>query len=59
MSKTKIEKCIAAFLFIAVVIAFSYAEEESKKIQKLYTTIKLHNNTPMAKKPASVSQTNQ
>ncbi|ANE50491.1 hypothetical protein [Flavisolibacter tropicus] len=57
MTKSQLEKYIAAFLFIAVVIAFSYAEKESKKIQVLYTATKLHNNTPLAIKPNAVSQT--
>jgi hypothetical protein len=59
MTKTRLEKYIAIFLFIAVVIAFSFAEEESKKIQKLYTTVKPHNNIPLALKSTSFSKTNQ
>jgi len=37
MKRTQLEKYIAVFLFVAVLVAFSYAEEESKKIRKLYT----------------------
>ena len=57
MTKSQLEKYIAAFLFIAVVIAFSYAEKESKKIQGLYTATKLQNKTPLAIKPNAASPT--
>lgn len=56
MTKSQLEKYIAAFLFIAVVIAFSFAEQESKKIQKLYTETKPQNTSPLALKPTSISQ---
>ena len=37
MKQARLEKNIVIVLFIAVLIAFSFAEQESKKIQKLYT----------------------
>jgi hypothetical protein len=55
MNKSQLERSIAIFLFITVLIAFSYAEEESKKIQKLYTTKSPQNSTPQAIKIALVS----
>jgi hypothetical protein len=50
MTKTRFERYFAVLLFVAVVIAFSFAEKESKKIQPLYTTTP-QGNSPMAIKP--------
>lgn len=50
MTKTRFERYFAVLLFVAVVIAFSLAEKESKKIQQLYTT-RPHGSTPLAIKP--------
>ena len=37
MKQARLEKNMVVVLFIAVLIAFSFAEQESKKIRKLYT----------------------
>jgi hypothetical protein len=37
MKQARLEKNMVVVLFIAVLVAFSFAEQESKKIQKLYT----------------------
>lgn len=54
MNKTQLETNIAIFLFIAVLVAFSFAEEESKKLQKLYTTNKPKSDSPLAIKPVKL-----
>ena len=59
MKKAILEKNIVALLFILVLITFSFAERDSKKLKQLYTQIgetggkaylaKLPNNTPILK----------
>lgn len=57
MKRTQLEQYIAIFLFIAVLLFFSYAEEESKKIRKLYTKETPAKETRLALKPAHVPNT--
>jgi hypothetical protein len=52
MKQAQLERYIALFLFVTVLIAFSYAEEESKKIQKLYTKDTPAKDTQIALKVA-------
>lgn len=37
MKRAKVERSIVAVLFIAVLITFSFAQRDSKKIDQLYT----------------------
>jgi len=53
MKQTQLERNIAVFLFVAVLIAFSYAEEESKKIRTLYTKANPTKDTQVASKTPS------
>lgn len=57
MNQAQLERYIAVFLFVAVLIAFSYAEEESKKIRKLYTKDTPAKDTRIALKAASTLYT--
>jgi hypothetical protein len=41
MSKKSIERSTIALLFTLVLIVFSLAEKDSKKLEKLYTTTQL------------------
>jgi hypothetical protein len=60
MSKKGIERNIAALLFVLVLIVFSFAERDSKKLVRLYTTAQLYKKTPFflsevaARTPAQV-----
>ena len=53
MKQARLEKGIVVFLFIAVLVAFSFAEQESKKIQKLYTGAHQKVSPLLALKPLS------
>lgn len=53
MKQTQLERNIAVFLFVAVLIAFSYAEEESKKIRTLYTKVNPTKDAQVASKTPS------
>jgi len=39
MNKSKAEKKLVVVLFIAVLVTFSLAERDSKKLNKLYTAV--------------------
>ena len=52
MNKSQLEQYIAAFLFLAVLVAFSYAEKESRKIQELYKVGSAQIDSPKVKKMA-------
>ena len=39
MNKSKAEKKIVVVLFVAVLVAFSFADRDSKKLDKLYTAV--------------------
>jgi len=54
MTRNQVERIIAVFLFVAVLIAFSYADEESKKIRKLYTTSAPVKDTRLAFKTSTL-----
>jgi hypothetical protein len=41
MTKKGIERNLVALLFVLVLIVFSFAERDSKKIERLYTTAQL------------------
>ncbi|HYO22700.1 MAG TPA: hypothetical protein VER36_09865 [Flavisolibacter sp.] len=41
MNKRKTERNIIALLFVLVLVAFSFAERDSRKLEKLYTTAQL------------------
>lgn len=41
MNKKGIERNIVVLLFVLVLIVFSFAERDSKKIERLYTTAQL------------------
>jgi len=41
MIKKRIERNIVVLLFVLVLIIFSFAERDSKKLEKLYTTAQL------------------
>ena len=41
MSKKGIERNTAAVLFVLVLVVFSFAERDSKKLERLYTTAQL------------------
>ena len=41
MNKKKIERTIVAFLFVLVLVVFSFAERDSKKLEKIYNTAQL------------------
>ena len=56
MNKKGIERNIAALLFVLVLIVFSFAERDSKKLERLYTTAQLlKKNTPLASEVAAQS----
>ncbi len=39
MNRTIVERNLVALLFVAVLITFSFAERDSKKLDKLYTKV--------------------
>ena len=41
MNKKGIERNLVVLLFVLVLVVFSFAERDSKKIEKLYTTAQL------------------
>ena len=41
MNKREIERNIVVLLFILVLVVFSFAERDSKKLEKIYTTTQL------------------
>lgn len=41
MNKKGLERNIAVFLFVLVLVAFSFAERDSKKLERLYTSAQL------------------
>ena len=41
MNKKKIERNIVVFLFILVLVVFSFAERDTKKLERLYHTAQL------------------
>lgn len=41
MNKRGIEKNIVILLFVLVLVVFSFAERDSKKLERLYTTAQL------------------
>lgn len=45
MNKKGIERGIVVFLFVLVLVVFSLAERDSKKIERLYTTAQLLKNS--------------
>lgn len=45
MKKSVVERNFAALLFVVVLITFSFAERDSKKIEKIYTTTALIKKT--------------
>jgi hypothetical protein len=51
MNKKVLERNTAALLFVLVLVVFSFAERDSKKLQRLYTTSQL-----LKKKPAFLSE---
>lgn len=51
MTKRRFEKNLVAALFVLVLIAFSFAERDSKKMERLYTTAKALKKS----KPADVA----
>lgn len=55
MKQTQLERYIALFLFAATLIFFSYAEEESKKIKKLYTKTPPNSHARIALKTPAIS----
>lgn len=46
MNKKGIERNIIALLFILVLVAFSFAQRDSEKLEKLYTTAHLLKKSP-------------
>ncbi|HZH63359.1 MAG TPA: hypothetical protein VEY10_00615 [Flavisolibacter sp.] len=46
MNKQEIEKKFAVLLFALVLIIFSLAERDSKKLERLYTTAQLLKKSP-------------
>ncbi len=56
MTKQGLERGLVAFLFVMVLVVFSFAERDSKKIERLYTTAQALKKTsssssPVASKP--------
>ena len=45
MNKKGIERNLVVLLFVLVLIVFSFAERDSKKIERLYTTAQLLKNS--------------
>lgn len=41
MNKKGLERNIAVLLFVLVLVVFSFAERDSKKLERLYTTAQL------------------
>lgn len=41
MNKKKIERTIVVFLFMLVLVVFSFAERDSKKLERIYNTVHL------------------
>ena len=41
MNKKGLERNLAVFLFVLVLIVFSFAERDSKKLERLYTATQL------------------
>jgi Tfp pilus assembly protein PilO len=39
MEKAKVERIVVVFLFVLVLVVFSFAERDSKKLDKLYTNV--------------------
>lgn len=39
MEKAKVERIAVVFLFVLVLVVFSFAERDSKKLDKLYTHV--------------------
>ena len=39
MEKAKVERIAVVFLFVLVLVVFSFAERDSKKLDKLYTNV--------------------
>ena len=39
MEKAKVERIVVVFLFVMVLVVFSFAERDSKKLDKLYTNV--------------------
>ena len=56
MSKKRFEKYLVALLFVMVLVVFSFAERDSKKLERLYTTahqLKKAKPTDVASGPVS------
>jgi hypothetical protein len=53
MTKKGLERGLVAFLFVMVFVVFSFAERDSKKIERLYTTAQLLKKT--AQHPSDVA----
>jgi len=47
MNKKGIERNLVVLLFVLVLIVFSFAERDSKKIERLYTTAQLLNESSL------------
>ncbi|RYF86010.1 MAG: hypothetical protein EON98_04955 [Chitinophagaceae bacterium] len=45
MNKKGIERNIVVLLFVLVLVVFSFAERDSRKLEKLYTTAQLLQNS--------------
>ena len=50
MNKKKIERTIVVFLFIVVLVVFSFAERDSKKLERIY------NSSAHSIKPVKVNE---
>lgn len=50
MKKTFSEQNLVIILFVMVLTTFSFAQQDSKKLEKLYMGFKANNSSPLANK---------
>jgi hypothetical protein len=58
MKKTFTERNLVIILFVMVLITFSFAQQDSKKLEKLYMGFKVNTTSPLANKINAAGQDN-
>lgn len=58
MKKTFTERNLVIILFIMVLITFSFAQQDSKKLEKMYMGFKVNTARPLANKINAAAQNN-
>jgi len=56
MKKTFSERNLVIILFVMVLITFSFAQQDSKKLEKLYMGFKVNTSSPLANKTDAAGQ---